>query len=141
MKAMMAKGQNKISSLFYLETATEVKEELLETSSIGSSSPGRKSPRPKTSPVKTFDVKKKPENRVASAYVKNRERDEYAHIKSRYAMTEQQLEMKKRREEAIAKRKREEEERKQEEARQKQEDAERAFQVKIENLSMKSNKL
>ena len=56
-------------------------------------------------------------------------RDDFAHIKSPYGMTEQQIEIKKKREEAIARRKREEDERRREEIRRQREDAERAFEV------------
>ena len=89
-----------------------------------------KSPRPKTSPIKTSPKHSKRDNRAISAQISGGKRnDEYAHIKSRYAMTEHQLEMKKRKEEAIARRKKEEEERQRLEMERKRDDAERAFQV------------
>jgi hypothetical protein len=69
-----------------------------------------------------------PERRSTSAKISSRNED-YAHIKSIYGMSEEQLKIKRRREEAIAKRKREEKEREEEEMRRKREDAESAFQV------------
>ena len=87
--------------------------------------------RPKTSALeRTTSPKKKSPNRSQSAKTTRRS-DEYSYIKSRYAMTEQQLEIKKKREEAINRRRKEEEARELEEQRRKREDAESAFQVEI----------
>ena len=85
--------------------------------------------RPKTSPTRGNLSKPLRNNRVSSASVTRRNNDEYSYIKSKYGMTEHQLEMKKKREEAIAKRKKEEEQRLREEMQRKRDDAERAFQV------------
>lgn len=95
-------------------------------------SPERKT-RPKTTSLHELlrrnEIKATPaKNRSKSAKTRSR-KDEFAHLKSPYGMTEQQIEIKRKREEAIARRKKEEEERRREEARRKREDAERAFQV------------
>ena len=89
--------------------------------------------RPKTSPtrlppVRPIKAKPQPSTRATSAFIRKPNPD-YDHIRSRYAMTEQQLEMKRKREEAIARRKKEEEERETEEQERRRLDAERAFQV------------
>lgn len=87
--------------------------------------------RPKTSGMgrtSPTSFRKKSPTRSYSAKPPRRN-EEYSYIKSRYAMTEQQLEIKRKREEAIARRKKEEEERAMEEHRRKREDAERAFEV------------
>lgn len=94
-------------------------------------SKGAHSPRPKTSPIRGNSNRIVSNNRVASAIVTRKHNDEYSYLKSKYGMTEHQLEMKKRREEAIAKRKKEEEEREMEEMERKREEAEKAFQVKM----------
>jgi len=85
--------------------------------------------RPKTSPTRGNLSKPEKNNRVSSASITRRNNDEYSYIKSKYGMTEHQLEMKKKREEAIAKRKKEEEQRLKEEMQRKRDDAERAFQA------------
>ena len=89
----------------------------------------KQSPRPKTSPMRGNPTRTMNNNRVASATVTKRHNDEYSYIKSKYAMTEHQLEMKRKREEAIGKRKKEEEQRMREEMERKREEAESAFQV------------
>lgn len=96
----------------------------------------KKSPRPKTSPIKTSPKRTSQDNRATSANVRRKYNDEYAHIKSRYAMTEHQLEMKRRREELVAKRKREEEEREREEMERKRSEAESAFQVRLQTVNV-----
>ena len=98
-------------------------------------------PRPKTTSVQELHRKTERQkssrrvdkNRSQSAQVTRRKNDEYAYVKSIYAMTEQQLEIKRKREEAIARRRKEEEQREREEKRRKREDAERAFQVTFDD--------
>lgn len=90
--------------------------------------------RPKTTGLERISARnptsprRKSPNRTQSAKPLRRS-DEYSYIKSRYAMTEQQLEMKRKREEAIARRRKEEEARELEEQRRKRDDAESAFQA------------
>ena len=96
----------------------------------------KKSPRPKTSPIRTSPKRTAQNYRATSAHVRPKQNDEYAHIKSRYAMTEHQLEMKRRREELVAKRKREEEEREMEEMERKRSEAESAFQVRMHKVNV-----
>lgn len=81
----------------------------------------------RTSP--TSSKKKSPVSSRSHSAKPLRRNEEFSYIKSRYAMTEQQLQIKKKREEAIARRKKEEEERALEEHKRKREDAERAFEV------------
>ena len=90
---------------------------------------GDTSLRPKTSPVRGSPKKTVTNNRIVSASNTRKHNDEYSYIRSKYAMTEDQLEMKKKREEVIARRKREEEQRLKEEMERKREEAESAFQV------------
>ncbi|XP_065056886.1 coiled-coil domain-containing protein 181-like [Rhopilema esculentum] len=113
-----------------LESAKSMKED-----STKNNPSNRTSPRPKTSPLKAGSSKVPQKSRAKSSYARERNYDEYSHIKSRYAMTDHQLEMKRRREEAIARRKKEEDERLQEENNRKRDEAEKAFQawLKIKN--------
>lgn len=88
-----------------------------------------RSPRPKTSPMRGNSSKMAKDGRIASATVARKHNEEYSYIKSKYGMTEHQLEMKKKREEAIARRKKEEEERIAQDLERRREEAEQAFQV------------
>ena len=67
--------------------------------------------------------------RSQSAKIVRQRNDEYSHIRSEYAMTEQQLEIRRKRRDAKLRRQKEEQEREREEQQRKKEDADRAFQV------------
>ena len=96
-----------------------------------------KRPRPKTTSVhelhrrneKKRTAKGVDRTRSQSAKALRQRSDEYAHIKSDYAMTEQQLEIRRKCKEAKLRRQKEEQEREREEQQRKREDADRAFQV------------
>ena len=96
-------------------------------------------PRPKTTSVhellrrneKKRTAKGVDRTRSQSAKALRRRSDEYAHIKSDYAMTEQQLEIRRKCKEAKLRRQKEEQEREREEQQRKREDADRAFHVSI----------
>lgn len=98
-----------------------------------------KRPRPKTTSVhelhrrndKKRTAKGVDRTRSQSAKAIRQRNDEYAHIKSDYAMTEQQLEIRRKCKEAKLRRQKEEQEREREEQQRKREDADRAFQVSI----------
>ena len=95
--------------------------------------------RPKTTSVHELQRRneKKKTARVAdrtrsqSAKAARQRNDEYSHIRSEYAMTEQQLEIRRKCKEAKLRRQKEEQEREREEQQRKREDADRAFQVRI----------
>lgn len=98
-------------------------------------------PRPKTTSV--HEQHRRNENkrntrsvdrtRSQSAKAIRQRNDEYAHIRSEYAMTEQQLEIRRKCREAKLRRQKEEEEREREEQQRKRDDADRAFQVWLYN--------
>lgn len=67
--------------------------------------------------------------RSQSAKIVRQRNDEYSHIRSEYAMTEQQLEIRRKCREAKLRRQKEEQEREREEQQRKKDDADRAFQV------------
>ena len=97
-----------------------------------------KRPRPKTTSVhelrrneKKRTAKGVDRTRSQSAKALRRRSDEYAHIRSDYAMTEQQLEIRRKCKEAKLRRQKEEQEREREEQQRKREDADRAFNVSI----------
>lgn len=98
-----------------------------------------KRPRPKTTSVhelhrrneKKRTAKGVDRTRSQSAKALRQRSDEYAHIRSDYAMTEQQLEIRRKCREAKLRRQKEEQEREREEQQRKREDADRAFQVSI----------
>ena len=70
--------------------------------------------------------------RSQSAKAVRQKNDEYSHIKSPYALTEQQLEIRRKCMEAKRRREKEEEEREREEQQRRREDADRAFQVCVQ---------
>lgn len=94
-------------------------------------------PRPKTTSVHELHRRNEKKRitrgvdrtRSQSAKAVRQRSDEYAHIKSEYAMTEQQLEIRRKCKEAKLRRQKEEQEREREEQERKREDADRAFQV------------
>ena len=96
-------------------------------------------PRPKTTSVqeqhrrneKKRNTRSVDRTRSQSAKAIRQRNDDYAHIRSEYAMTEQQLEIRRKCREAKLRRQKEEEEREREEQQRKKEDAERAFQVRV----------
>jgi len=115
-------------------TAEERKDEKPAESVESREKSPRNSTRPKTtssaeSRRKTNSSSRRDDYSRAQSAQQRHPNPEFSHIKSRYGMTEQQLEIKRRREEAIARRKKEEEEREREENERKRDDAERAFQA------------
>ena len=98
-----------------------------------------KRPRPKTTSVHELHRRNEKKRttrgvdrtRSQSAKALRQRSDEYAHIKSDYAMTAQQLEIRRKCKEAKLRRQKEEQEREREEQQRKREDADRAFQVSI----------
>ena len=93
-------------------------------------------PRPKTTSVQELHRRNEKittrdsgRTRSQSAKALQRRNDEYSHIRSQYAMTEQQLEIRRKCREAKLRREKEEQEREREEQQRKREDADRAFQV------------
>lgn len=105
-------------------------------------------PRPKTTSVqeqhrrneKKRNTRSVDRTRSQSAKAIRQRNDDYAHIRSEYAMTEQQLEIRRKCREAKLRRQKEEEEREREEQQRKKEDAERAFQVRVfEKLCCRSS--
>ena len=101
-------------------------------------------PRPKTTSVHELHRRNEKKRtargvdrtRSQSAKAVRQRNDEYAHIKSDYAMTEQQLEIRRKCKEAKLRRQKEEQEREREEQQRKREDADRAFQVSILKVFM-----
>ena len=96
--------------------------------------------RPKTTSVhelhrrneKKRTTRRSERTRSQSAKAVRQKNDEYSHIKSPYAMTEQQLEIRRKCMEAKRRREKEEEEREREEQQRRREDADRAFQVCVQ---------
>lgn len=97
-------------------------------------------PRPKTTSLHELQRRNAEKKKTArgidrtrsqSAKAVRQRNDEFAHIKSEYAMTEQQLEIRRKCREAKLRRQKEEQEREREEEQRKREDADRAFQVSI----------
>lgn len=125
-------GENPASE----ETGSETSENSVKE--IAEDKP-EKRPRPKTTSVhelhrrneKKRTAKGVDRTRSQSAKALRQRSDEYAHIKSDYAMTEQQLEIRRKCKEAKLRRQKEEQEREREEQQRKREDADRAFQVSI----------
>lgn len=125
-------GENATSE----ETGSETSESSVKE--IAEDKP-EKRPRPKTTSVhelhrrneKKRTAKGVDRTRSQSAKALRQRSDEYAHIKSDYAMTEQQLEIRRKCKEAKLRRQKEEQEREREEQQRKREDADRAFQVSI----------
>lgn len=95
-------------------------------------------PRPKTTSLHELQRRNAEKKKTArgidrtrsqSAKAVRQRNDEFAHIKSEYAMTAQQLEIRRKCKEAKLRRQKEEQEREREEEQRKREDADRAFQV------------
>lgn len=127
--------ENNDENILSEETGSETSEK--NAKEIEDEKSEQERPRPKTTSVQELQRRNEKKRtsrgvdrtRSQSAKAIRQRNDDYAHIRSEYAMTEQQLEIRRKCKEAKLRRQKEEQEREREEQQRKREDADRAFQV------------